>query len=252
MKTIRTKEIHKGKNITRKNRKRLFYPQQFVPKIISKKDTLLLKRLIGQFFEKDIQTKMESFPDPFPGKYSDIVERKKGRFEITPPSSLRKKIWNCLLQNKSFVQQREKIHKTILENTEKCKEEMGILPIEPHTRKGDWHRDIFVSGNEDFQKPPFYITQIIYLDDNANTRFCVNSETNPDNNPKKYLKKQVTAQTGSSVIFDGRILHQGLENKSDEIRYAIYIVYYTSTYVDNENLLESFLDKTIHLYVSLK
>jgi len=67
----------------------------------------------------------------------------------------------------------------------------------------------------------------------------------PDNNPKKYKKKRVSADIGSSVVFDGRMLHQGLENNTDETRYAIYIVCYADSYRDEEATLGTVLDKNI-------
>jgi ectoine hydroxylase-related dioxygenase (phytanoyl-CoA dioxygenase family) len=119
---------------------------------------------------------------------------------------------------------------------------MGILPVEPNTKSGNWHRDIFVTHKHDFRKPPFYITQLIYLDDNADTLFCLHSENNPDNNPKKYVIKRIKSHPGSSVVFDGRMLHKGLENNGEKTRYAIYIVCYADSYVDKEAKLETVLD----------
>jgi hypothetical protein len=47
----------------------------------------------------------------------------------------------------------------------------------------------------------------------------------------------------SSVIFDGRTLHKGLENNTKETRYAIYISYHTPSYIDKESILEHVLHK---------
>jgi len=238
MKTLRNKKTN---NYTQKNRNRTFFQRKIIPHIISIKNAFLLKTIINDFFEKKIKKKIEKYPRPFPEKYNNFLERKRGRFEITPPPFLLKKIWNLLLENKSFVKQRNEIKTIILENANGYKEELGILPVEPHSTSGDWHRDIFITGKKDFVKPPFYITQLIYLDDKADTAFCLHSETNPNNNPKKYVKKNVSANTGTSIVFDGRTLHKGLENNTDETRYAIYIVYFTDSYVDKESRLTEIL-----------
>jgi ectoine hydroxylase-related dioxygenase (phytanoyl-CoA dioxygenase family) len=39
------------------------------------------------------------------------------------------------------------------------------------------------------------------------------------------------------ILFDGRIIHRGLSNKSTMTRYAIYISYYKKSYIDEESIL---------------
>ena len=56
-----------------------------------------------------------------------------------------------------------------------------------------------------------------------------------------YEKKIIKSSKGSSVVFDGRTLHRGLDNDSNNIRYALYISYYKGSYVDKEGLLSKLL-----------
>ncbi len=39
------------------------------------------------------------------------------------------------------------------------------------------------------------------------------------------------------ILFDGRIIHRGLKNKSNDTRFAIYICYYKKSYYDEESIL---------------
>jgi ectoine hydroxylase-related dioxygenase (phytanoyl-CoA dioxygenase family) len=111
---------------------------------------------------------------------------------------------------------------------------MCLLPVEPGIINGEFHRDIFVKSNDDFTNMPFYITHIIYLDNISSTEFCIGSQNNQDNNPDIYKKYIVQSEYGKMVLFDGRIIHRGLENKSNTTRYAIYISYYKKSYTDEE------------------
>lgn len=77
------------------------------------------------------------------------------------------------------------------------------------------------------------------MDNKANTEFCINSQNNSNNNFTKYHKKNIEAESCSSVVFDGRYLHRGLANNSNETRYAIYISYYISSYKNREHELEN-------------
>jgi len=77
---------------------------------------------------------------------------------------------------------------------------------------------------------PFYITHIIYLDNISSTTYYLGSQTNSDPNPSIYPKLTVQSEYGKMVLFDGRIIHKGLCNKSNTTRYAIYISYYKKSY----------------------
>ena len=60
---------------------------------------------------------------------------------------------------------------------------------------------------------------------------------------EKYKKKHVHSKKCSSIFFDGRTIHRGLENGSDKMRYAIYISYYKKTYIDYETQLDKKFDE---------
>jgi len=240
----KSKKLRNKKNTTRK-RKRNLFPIKKINNIVSKEHAHKLKKMLSHFFEKEILSKIDQCPRPIKKKYGDFLERSKGRFEITPPPCLENKIWNLLIENASFVKLRNDLKAIIVNNTNhtQCIEELCILPVEPNTKSGNWHRDIFIKSKTDFDKEPYYITQIIYLDDKANTKFCINSQNNSNKNVNLYSKKLIKAAPLSSVVFDGRTLHKGLENNSKETRYAIYISYYDSNYVDKESIQKKILHK---------
>lgn len=227
-------------NKTKKNTKQYFSKINItsVNDIIKKKDSIKLASLISQYFTKEILPIVNKCKRPINIKYNDFVERSKGRFEILPSKKVLRQIFQILNSNKKFRILNEKIKNTIKHFWGDVTEELGILPLEPDTAEGKWHRDIFVKSKNDFDKNVFYITQVIYLDDKADTEFCVNSQNNSDNNDEKYKKKHVHSKKCSSIFFDGRTIHRGLENESDKVRYAIYISYYKKTYIDNESQID--------------
>jgi hypothetical protein len=241
---VKTKKIRRKMRLTKKkssNHTSLsHFPLQKINNIISKEDGCELKGLLVDFFEKEILPKIENCPRPIKKKYGDFLERSKGRFEIIPSSPLENKILKLLFKNKKFA----KINKEITEKIgENVIQELCILPVEPNTKCGVWHRDIFINSKKDFERNVYYITQIIYLDDKANTNFCINSQNNSNNNHKIYTRKIVEASPLSSVVFDGRTLHKGLENNTKETRYAIYISYHESSYIDKESIQKNVLHK---------
>lgn len=244
-KTKKTKTKTKT-NVTRKKLSRFIFPIKKIDHMICKEDAKELKNQLVQFFEEEIKNKIRNCPRPIKPKFGDFLERKKGRFEITPPPLLEKKIWKILLKNQKFIKINKEINDFIIKNDKTgstCIQELCILPVEPGTTNGKWHRDIFVRSRNDFEREPFYMTQLIYLDDKSDTEFCVDSQNNYHNNPYLYVKKTYRAKPFSSVIFDGRTLHKGLSNDTKETRYAIYISYYISTYVDKDTIKENVLHK---------
>ena len=220
-----------------------------VQDIITKEQAISIKGILHDFFQNTFLPKISNLSRPLDKKYGNFIERHLGRFEIIPPDDIVNSIWNILFngfveENNVFGKVNQIIQSEIQYNnplSEKCIKELGILPIEPHTKNGYWHRDVYFREPSYYQRKPFYITQVIYLDNLANTEFCINSRHNSNNNYTKYDKKVICAQPLSSVIFDGRHLHRGLANLTDETRYALYISYYDSSYVDREHLADPFL-----------
>ena len=229
-----------------------------IQNIVNENQGKLLKNIVKEFFENDFLKKISNLSRPLEKNYNDVIERKMGRFEIIPPDDILFSIWNILRRNLLFVSINQKIKMEIQNlstptsssefnrtnqlsdslfskknnpSSKYCIEELGIIPIEPHTEDGYWHRDVVVNERDNvFESKPYYITQIIYLDNLANTEFCIHSSHNRNNNFTKYCKKVVRINSFSSVVFDGRHLHRGLANHSKETRYAIYISYYESSY----------------------
>jgi len=243
-----------NKNKTQKNRTNFFSKINItcVNDIIKKKDSIKLNSLISQFFTEEILPTVTKCKRPIKIKYNDFVERSRGRFEITPSKKLKKQIIQILNNNIKFRILNEKLKNTIKHFWSDVTEEICILPLEPNTKDGKWHRDIFVKSKNDFDKNVFYITQLIYLDDISDTEFCLNSQNNINNNDEIYEKKYIQSQKCSSIFFDGRTIHRGLKNESDNIRYAIYISYYKKKYIDNETQLDKKFNKNHLLSVCNK
>lgn len=209
---------------------------------LTPESSILLSDLCKHYFESEFLPKIAPLSRPLDQKYGDVIERHPGRFEINPPKSVVDSLWLVLRQCPVFEKANRLIRDEIQNfDADNCIEEIGILPVEPHTPPGYWHRDVFSRHESDFQKKPFYYTQLIYLDNKANTEFCVHSSRCRNNNYTKYDRKIVAALPRSSVVFDGRFLHRGLANTSDETRYALYISYYVSSYQDREHALGNLL-----------
>lgn len=194
-----------------------------------------IRTIIANYFTNVIMKWVSNFDRPIQRKYGNFIERNKGRFEISLPSVIEKQIWDLLKQNSKFIQVNDEI-KAIIKNNypeENVVEELCILPAEGNVSIGNWHRDVSLLSDDIWLNKTYYITQVIYLDDLSDTEFCLDSQ-NESNHEKRIFKSKV----GCSVSFDGRMLHRGLENKSDMTRYAIYISYHKSSYVDEESVLE--------------
>lgn len=209
---------------------------------LEKNDSNQLICLARNFFEREILSKLKKYPRPITKIYGDFVERMKGRFEIIPSKNLVAEIYKILNKSDTFVLYNNLAKNEIKRLTgEDVTEELCLLPVERNVENGLYHRDIFVKSPINFVENAFYITHLIYLDNIASTEFCLGSETNPDNNPDIYKKIIIQSGENKMVLFDGRIIHRGLENKSDRTRYAIYISYYKKSYIDEETVLPNFL-----------
>ena len=235
----KTNKTKTNKNKTRKYQKIIPLFPKTITNIIPKNTSIFLKKEIQNYFE-EIQIKWTHCKRPIAGSYGDFVERSKGRFEIVPPLLLRKKIKKALMQSTLFCKERKRIRQQVGPG---CREEWCILPVEPNTPDGAWHRDIFVTKLSKKCKKIFYMTQLLYLDDKADTEFCLGSENDPSNQPEKYEKRTIQAEPCSSIVFDGRMMHRGLKNDSDETRFAIYISYYAPWYQDKESIKKGVLHK---------
>jgi len=88
--------------------------------------------------------KIQKCTRPVTEIYGDFVERRKGRFEIIPPKQIETKIWKILFKNNKFVKTNQEITNIIKKNYKGCVQELGILPVESHTKNGIWHRDILL------------------------------------------------------------------------------------------------------------
>lgn len=212
-----------------------------IHKNILSNDTIkLLHSIIDNYFRNDIISWIANFDRPILQKYGNFVERTKGRFEIIPCPIIIKQVRSLLETNASFVQVNKDIKMFIKNNYhhEQVIEELCILPLEENANIGNWHRDVDILSSDIWAKQPFYITQVIYLDNLSDTEFCINSQTKSDDRDFLYDKVIFSSEPGSSVSFDGKIIHRGLANKTSQTRYAIYIAYHIASYVDKESIME--------------
>jgi len=186
---------------------------------------------LEHFFKTSILKKIAGHERPLVQKYRNFLERSLGRFECYFDKTLEQQIMDHLLLNPRFKDIHNYCIQRIKKHNDGCIEDICFIPVEANTPDGAWHRDTIIENEiTDFERPLYYIGHLIYFDDLANTEFCLNSEHNSNNNADIYEKRMINAETFSSVYFDGRTLHRGLKNNSDNTRYAIYISYIASSY----------------------
>lgn len=184
---------------------------------------------IIDFFFLSIRLRVNTLP--YPLVYNDFAKRSEGRYEIVPPPDLAKQIFQCLQKSDRFCQIRKKIHDVIGYGTT---EELCLLPVEPGAPVGKWHRDVFYYNTK---IAPYYITQLIYLDPIVGSKTKFKKE---DGTSHLVLNKDI-----QTILFDGRLCHQGEPNNTNQIRYALYISYMAAWYKDEESSLsDSFFRKT--------
>ena len=207
----------------------------YTQNVINEESGTKILAILQNYFKNDILKKVQGLERPLQHKYRNFLERSLGRFECYFDKSSEKQIMDYLLINTRF----KDIHNYCIEQIKKyndgCVEDICFIPVEANTQTGMWHRDTIIENLVvDFERPLYYIGHLIYFDNLANTEFCLNSEYNNNNDASIYEKKLINSEKNSSVFFDGRILHRGLENTTSGIRYAIYISYTASNYTVKE------------------
>ena len=186
---------------------------------------------LEEFFKTSILKKIAGHERPLVQKYRNFLERSLGRFECYFDKTLEQQIMGHLLLNPRFKDIHNYCIQRIKKHNDGCIEDICFIPVEANTPDGVWHRDTIIENEiADFERPLYYIGHLIYFDNLANTEFCLASDHNSNNNADIYEKIMINAETYSSVYFDGRTLHRGLKNNSDNTRYAIYISYIASSY----------------------
>jgi len=118
----------------------------------------------------------------------------------------------------------------------------GAVPSRGKSGQGFWHRDtysLFDNEELDVTLPPFYFTMLVPFKDVTEelgpTQFLLGSHrlANVDADEGPHLVG--LAKAGDAVIFDGRMLHRGLANPSENIRELMYMVYHKKWYRDYLN-----------------
>ena len=112
----------------------------------------------------------------------------------------------------------------------------GSLPSIPHSKHGDWHRDVYSLFNNEqleLELPVFYLTVLIPLADidkiNGATEFIVGSHKRIGKSGERVIAE---AKVGSAIVCNGMVYHRGRANKSNSDRHMLYVVYCKRWYSD--------------------
>jgi len=172
----------------------------------------------------------------------NIIKHNDKRFDIwnidtiITDFTLSKYYMNNLIQN-------------ILDRLMQCKytcKSIGILPVYQDKQNGQWHRDVIPLWENKFDKniigidkfnitnPDFYYNLIIPLDDielnNGGTEFILGSHKLSIDNIHDCSRCICTCSKNNAILFNGKILHRGTANYTNNIRDAIYIIYCADWY----------------------
>lgn len=120
------------------------------------------------------------------------------------------------------------------------KDFVGALPSHAQSATGGWHRDIYsLFENEelDIGLPPFYLTMLIPLveltPENGATEFILGSHRQTIGQAVKQRERYLAAAKPRSIIlFDGKIIHRGGPNSTNEDRPVLYQTFTKRWYYD--------------------
>lgn len=122
------------------------------------------------------------------------------------------------------------------------KDFVGALPSHAQSATGGWHRDIyslFESEEIDIGLPPFYLTMLIPLveltPENGATEFIRGSHRQTIGQAvaaQDHGRFLAAARPRSIVIFDGRVIHRGGPNSTNEDRPVLYQTFTKRWYYD--------------------
>lgn len=120
---------------------------------------------------------------------------------------------------------------------------VGALTTTGQCADGGWHRDpgsLFDDEKLDLEIPDFYMTMLVPLDvtgaDNGATEFILGSHKMTVEeciNAEELRFGMACAEPGSVVLFNGKCLHRGRANYTDNARAVLYVSNYKTWYNDD-------------------
>lgn len=182
--------------------------------------------------------------------YTAITQHSPGRYDMSPFYS------NTQLFPAGFslpLQQIEAVVGLLIESASWSLSSTGILPLQPASKNGVWHRDtralfawrdadgcIDKADAFDCQRTgDFYVTVLVCLSDVPDdkcgaTEFILGSHRLGATEAGATGRRATTAgsRAGDAFIFNGKILHRGLQNSSANTRHCMYMVYSAGWYND--------------------
>lgn len=194
--------------------------------------------------QKMVMAKIENMERPIK-TYSDIAERQLGRLD-----------YRCGFTAEIFNEVAEPIVKLInkISPTVDFRHYWGAIPALGQTGPTDMHRDVYSILNTtesvnldalDLSLPPYYFTVLIPL-----------VEITKENGPTEFIKgshhKQIVDENkaeiyapllspGDITIFEGRTLHRGSANKTNDERLIAYITFVANWYHDQTFVINEYL-----------
>jgi len=177
--------------------------------------------------------------------YSDIAERQLGRFD-----------YRCGFTSPIFREIAEPIIKLTKELSPfiDFRHYWGAIPSQPGAGPTDIHRDVYpllniTEGQNldllDIKLPPYYFTVLMPIveitKENGPTQFLKGSHLLPVVDESTAEIYSPLLSPGDFVIFDGRTMHRGSANNSQQERLVAYITFVANWYHDQTFAINDYL-----------
>jgi ectoine hydroxylase-related dioxygenase (phytanoyl-CoA dioxygenase family) len=178
-------------------------------------------------------------------KHTDFAERKLGRLD-----------YRCGFKADIFAEVAKPITRLIqtISPTIDFKHYWGAIPTEAGAGPIDMHRDVYPLQNTttgvnlgelDLLLPPYYFTVLIPLveitNENGPTQFIKGSRRTMCVAVDEAEIYSPLLSPGDVVIFDGRTMHKGSANNTNEQRMIAYITYVAEWYHDQTFVVNRYL-----------
>ncbi|MHB1220662.1 MAG: phytanoyl-CoA dioxygenase family protein [Gammaproteobacteria bacterium] len=177
--------------------------------------------------------------------YSDIAERELGRLD-----------YRCGFKSPMFEEIAQPIIHLIKQMSPQIdlRHYWGAIPSLGKSRPTAWHRDVYpilnnIEGQNlcefDIDLPAYYFTVLIPLvnitEENGPTRFIKGTHKQMQVNVDEKEAFAPLVTPGDVTIFDGRILHKGSANQTDNERLVAYITFVAHWYHDQTFTINDYL-----------